>query len=127
MMMLSKNKYGAVKTTVLGIKFDSKLEASFYLPLKRLCEKFGLLLSLQVRYALYSVGKKMYYYKSDFTIYNCDGTKEFIVDAKGFLTNISKHKIDIVRDKYRHPVYVGKSIVRCLYELRKYFGLDDAS
>jgi hypothetical protein len=75
-------KYRAVKTTVDGIVFDSKREASRYLEL-RVAEKAGAItnLRLQVSFALVVNRMLICQYEADF-VYVRDGA-EIVEDAKG--------------------------------------------
>lgn len=89
-----KSKYGAVKTEIDGITFDSKHEASRYQEL-RLLEQAGEItnLRLQVPYILFPKNKhgRALKYIADFT-YN-DGNGQLIVeDAKGVKTPVYRLK-----------------------------------
>lgn len=93
------SKYGAKKTEIDGIKFDSKLEANRYMQLKFL-EEVGKIkeLRLQQEFELQPKFKdkegktiRAINYIADFTYYNDKG--EFIVeDTKGFETKEFKLK-----------------------------------
>ena len=89
-----KSKYGAVKTEVDGIKFDSKHEASRYQEL-RLLEQAGEItnLRLQMPYILFPKNEhgRALKYIADF-VYN-DNTGALVVeDAKGHPTDVYKIK-----------------------------------
>ena len=89
-----KSKYGAVKTAVDGIMFDSKREASRYCEL-RLLEQAGEIanLRLQVPYILFPKNEygRALKYIADF-VYN-DNTGALVVeDAKGHPTDVYKIK-----------------------------------
>ena len=89
-----KSKYGAVKTEIDGIVFDSKHEAKRYQEL-RLLEQTGEItnLRLQVPYILFPKNKhgRSLKYIADFT-YN-DGNGQLIVeDAKGLKTPVYRLK-----------------------------------
>lgn len=101
-----KNKYNNIKTTVDGIKFDSKKEADYYCQLKILkrageIKDFG----LQPRYELQPTFKKngtthrAITYVADFVIVNNDGTTE-IIDVKGVETQVFKIKKKLFEYKY---------------------------
>ena len=85
------NKFGAKKTAVDGIRFDSRKEAARYCELKRL-EQIGEIerLELQPKFELLPSfvydGKKIrgLVYRADFVYYK-DGVK-YIEDVKGFRT-----------------------------------------
>lgn len=81
------NKYGAKKTEVDGITFDSKLEARRYMQLMDML-RHGLIRGLlrQVRYSLDVNGKKIGTYIADFVYTDVAAGVEIIEDAKGVLT-----------------------------------------
>lgn len=102
-----KSKYRNVKTTVDGIKFDSKKEAEYYCKLKLLkqveeIKDFG----LQQRYELLPTFKKngttyrSITYVADFVITNNDGTTE-VIDIKGVETKDFKIKKKLF--EYMYP------------------------
>jgi protein associated with RNAse G/E len=81
-----RSKYGAVKTEIDGIKFDSKKEARVYQQLK-LMEKGGAVLYFerQTRYKFEYNNIKICEYRADFLVTFRDGHRE-IWDAKGVRT-----------------------------------------
>ena len=86
-----RSKYGSIKTSVDGQKFDSVKEANYYNDLKmRLLAGDIKGFCLQPTFIL-APGLK---YKADFIVFNLDGTTE-IVDTKGFRTKeyIAKKKV----------------------------------
>ena len=86
-----KSKYGAIKTNVDGITFDSQKEANYYCNLKLRLQGGDIRgFCLQPTFIL-APGLK---YKADFIIFNNDGTTE-IIDTKGFRTKeyIAKKKV----------------------------------
>ena len=89
-----KSKYGAVKTEVDGIMFDSKREASRYQEL-RLREQAGEIanLRLQVPYILFPKNEhgRALKYIADF-VYNDDTGALVVEDAKGHSTDVYKIK-----------------------------------
>ena len=89
-----KSKYGAVKTEVDGIMFDSKREASRYQEL-RLLEQAGEIanLRLQVPYILFPKNEhgRALKYIADF-VYNDDTGALVVEDAKGHSTDVYKLK-----------------------------------
>ena len=92
----NKSKYGAVKTNVDGITFDSKKEADYYCELKlRLQAKEIKGFCLQPTFVL-APGLR---YKADFIIFHNDGSTE-IVDTKGFKTKEYITKKKVFEDKY---------------------------
>jgi hypothetical protein len=83
------SKYGARKTTIDGIKFDSKMESDYYLYLKQMKEEGQIKdFSLQPKFLLQDKfekhGKKFraIYYISDFHVIYNNGS-EVIIDIKG--------------------------------------------
>lgn len=101
------NKYGAVKTTVNGITFDSRAEAEFYLYL--LAEqKIGRIekIELQHQYLLHAGIK----YIADFVITMPGGFQRYL-DVKGMETPVFKlkrklfekdvGKLEVVKASYR--------------------------
>ena len=114
-MAFKRNKYGAVKTEVDGIKFDSKAEAKRYKELK-LLEKVGEItdLELQVRYDFEINGVKLGFYKADFVYFVrlasslAESYGHTVEDVKGMKTpvyNLKKklmlalHGIEILETK----------------------------
>lgn len=89
-----RSKYGAIKTEVDGIKFDSKHEASRYKEL-RLLEQAGEIanLRLQVPYILFPKNEhgRALKYIADF-VYNDDTGALVVEDAKGHSTDVYKIK-----------------------------------
>ena len=96
-----KSKYGAVKTEIDGIIFDSKHEAKRYQEL-RLLERAGEInnLCLQVPYIL--IYKSMYgrsiKYVADF-VYSRNGLT-VVEDAKGMKTPVYRLKKRMMAEKY---------------------------
>lgn len=86
-----RNKYGAQRTEVDGLKFDSKKEAMRWLELKKL-EQVGAIQKLerQVSIPLHVAGVKVCTYRADF-MYEMDGAV-IVEDAKGFQTDVFKLK-----------------------------------
>lgn len=92
----NKSKYGAKKTNIDGITFDSKKEAEFYCDLKlRATIKDISGFCIQPVFIL-APGLK---YKADFIIFNNDGSFE-IIDVKGFKTKEYIAKKKVFEDKY---------------------------
>ena len=88
-----RNKYGAIKTMVDGVTFDSKAEAARYGVLKAM-QRGSLIsgLELQPRYDFALHGVKMGFYKADFR-YHDNRTGETIVeDVKGKATTVYRLK-----------------------------------
>jgi Protein of unknown function (DUF1064) len=89
--VMPANKYGAKRTEVDGITFDSKREATRYQDLK-VMQDLGLIsnLTLQVKYDLVMNGIKICSYKSDFD-YEENGQR-VVEDCKGMRTPTYKIK-----------------------------------
>lgn len=105
----SYNKYGASKTVIDGIKFDSKKEADFYAELK-LLEKAEVIsdLVLQPVFVLQDAfvckGKKIraITYVADFKYRQ--GDKTVVVDVKGMRTDVYKLKRKLFLKRYGDQV-----------------------
>lgn len=109
MRLRTRTKYGAVKTTVDGIVFDSKKEAHRYGELKLLV-KAGQIhdLQLQPQWVLTAgrgvpVGK----YRGDFSYCECDGgardctfAKPVVEDVKGVRTPLYRWKAKHLRAEF---------------------------
>ena len=102
---LRTHKYGAKKTTVDGITFDSKAEAKYYSFLKRLKERgeihdFELQpeFILQDKFKLAGKTISAIKYKADFLIHHMDGGRS-VVDVKGTATKdaLIKRKLFMFR------------------------------
>lgn len=96
--MIKRSKYGAKKTVVDGITFDSQAEATRYGVLK-IVQASGLItdLRLQVPYQITVNGKKVCRYVADF-VYSENG-KEVVEDVKGMRTpvyNLKKKLMEAV-------------------------------
>lgn len=127
-----RSKYGARKTVVDGITFDSKKEANRYRELK-LLEKAGEIccLRLQVPFELipaqyeetgevYTKGKdkgkpkrgkcieKVVNYIADFVYYNSDATVRTVEDVKGMRTPVYIIKRKLFR--WRYPDYEFREV-----------------
>ena len=96
---MKRNKYGAKKTVIDGIKFDSMAEGRRYKQLI-LLEKAGVIqeLELQPRYDLIVNGKKCGFYKADFR-YNELGN-QVVEDVKGMKTPVYNLKKKLVKAIY---------------------------
>lgn len=103
---MRRHKYGAKKTELDGIKFDSKKEAARYRELK-LLERAGEIrdLRLQVPYELQpkfrKAGKtwRSVTYVADFVYQTKDG-REVIEDVKGMRTDVYRLKRKLFEYKY---------------------------
>jgi hypothetical protein len=96
--VIKRSKYGAKKTVVDGITFDSQAEATRYGVLK-IVQASGLIrdLRLQVPYQITVNGKKVCRYVADFVYIESD--KEVVEDVKGMKTpvyNLKKKLMEAV-------------------------------
>jgi hypothetical protein len=101
-----RNKYGAIKTEVNGIVFDSKIEAKHYVQLQEQKESGAIKdLELQPKFLLQPGFKKngktfrAIHYIADFKVINHDGSIE-IIDVKGMETDTFKIKRKMFEDKF---------------------------
>lgn len=103
------NKYGNVKTTLDGITFDSKLEASRYAELK-LLERAGEIqqLQLQPKFTLQDAfeknGKKYraIVYIADFMYFDNAKRKWIVEDTKGMKTDVYELKKKLFEYKFKN-------------------------
>jgi hypothetical protein len=105
-----RSKYGATKTMVDGILFDSKREAAYYSELK-IREKAGEItgLALQRPFPIIMGGEKIGKYVSDFAfIDHSRGDRLRVIDVKGFDTPLSRFKRKCVEAFYQIKVEVVK-------------------
>ncbi|MEH7651990.1 DUF1064 domain-containing protein [Bacillus safensis] len=106
------NKYGARKTVVDGITFDSKAEAKYYEHLKWLKQTKQIKdFSLQPRFELQEAFKKnsktfrKIEYIADFEVTKLDGSKE-VIDIKGMETKEFAIKRKLYERKFDTPLKV---------------------
>lgn len=90
------SKYKNQKTVLDGIRFDSKLEASYYMYLKTLQLKG--VVNFFLRQVPIHLSADVTY-RVDFQVFYADGLIDF-VDVKGFETETFKIKKKLVEDKY---------------------------
>lgn len=85
--MRRRGKYGAVKTTIDGVRFDSKLEARRWNELKML-ERAGAITGLQrqIPFDLMVNGHLVCQYRADFAYVQPTTGERVVEDAKGVLT-----------------------------------------
>lgn len=115
MYRYKRNKYGAKKTTVDGITFDSKWEAQRWGELQAM-ERGGLVRDLerQVKYEIVVNGEKICRYIADFRykVVDDDGaTTEVVEDAKGVETPDFKLKKKLMKAVHQIDVYLSKKSV----------------
>lgn len=106
-------KYRNVKTTINGIKFDSKAEAEYYLIAKTYAERNNLELRLQEKFEIapkFNLAGKTYRainYIPDFTFYRYESLVK-VVDVKGMQTKDFKIKAKMFCYKYQVPLILAK-------------------
>lgn len=105
------HKFGAVKTVINGIKFDSKAEALYYQLHKhdegmKMQETFV----LQDKFRLNGKAYIAIKYKPDFTFYDEQGNLTKIVDVKGVMTDIFKIKAKLFANRYGMQITVAKKV-----------------
>jgi hypothetical protein len=97
------SKYHAIKTTIDGIVFASKREATRYQELK-LMERAGLISCLELQPVfrlIVKTGKSVGVYKADFKFWDV-ATKQWIIeDSKGVRTPVYRLKKRIVEEVYQ--------------------------
>ena len=106
------SKFGAKKTVVDGITFDSKWESERYGQLKAM-ERGGIVtdLELQVKYDIIINDIKICKYIADFVYKeeSPDGEiKEIVEDAKGFETPEFKLKKKLMKAVHNIEIYLSK-------------------
>ena len=105
-MVRKPHKYGAKKTIIDGITFDSKMEARYYLGLK-LRAKAGEIEIISLQPKVYLTEAKILY-KPDFFIWE-KGVGNIYIDVKGPTTPVFKIKMRLWK-KY------GPGILRVVYK-----------
>lgn len=109
--MKRPSKFGAVKTTVDGIEFDSKAEARRYGELK-LLERAGKIKNLerQPRYDLEVNGVKIGFYKADFRYWDQASSQQIVEDVKGMRTPVFAIKAKLMKALHRvEIVEIGRA------------------
>ena len=102
--MRRKHKFSAVRTELDGIKFDSKLEASYYQHLKLLQRAGEVVLFLRQTPIHLLGGTKLVV---DFQVFYSDGSVAFI-DVKGMETDSFKMKKRLVEAAYPIQIEIVK-------------------
>ncbi len=104
------NKYGAKRTIVDGITFDSKREAEVYGQLK-LLERAGKIygLALQRKFELVVNGEIIGNYKCDFAFIDVEQDGRLrVIDVKGVVTRDFKRVRKIIKAAYSIEIEVWK-------------------
>ena len=110
------SKYNAKKVEVDGIKFDSKVEAEYYLHLNEQVDKgeiqgFERQVKMTLQDSFYLEGVKgkirAITYVIDFKITEKDGSITYI-DVKGIETDVFKMKRKMFMNRYRTPLVTVK-------------------
>lgn len=128
--MICISKYGAKKVIVDGIKFDSKMEADFYLELK-LAQKQGKIIKfeLQPRFELQPKFQKngktirKIEYVADFIVYFLEDNieKKVIYDVKGF----SEDKVFLLKKKMFDYNYPELTLICITYYNRRWMSIEE--
>ncbi len=80
------NKYSAIKQSLDGYSFASKLEANTYLHLK-LLERAGEIKDIKCQVSVYLTEAKILY-KPDFSVFDIALNEVVYIEAKGFVTPV---------------------------------------
>lgn len=104
-----RNKYGAKKTTLDGITFDSKAEARYYAQLKQR-EKAGEVHSVELQrpYVLAVDGFLIATYKPDFSFWDQVEERQRVIDVKGVVTPVFRLKQKMMKAIYGIDIEVVK-------------------
>ncbi len=108
---MKRSKFGAKKTTVDGIEFDSKAEAKRWGEL-RLLERAGKIKTLerQVRYDLVVNGVNIGFYKADFRYWDQGSSQHVVEDVKGVRTPVFAIKAKLMKALHRvEIVEIGRA------------------
>lgn len=104
------SKYSNKKTTIAGIKFDSKLEAEHWITLKARearGEIVGLKRQVWIKLTEKPKGRgRNVFYVPDFVFFDKALGEVVLMDSKGFLTPEYKIKRDWLLEKYTGFVFV---------------------
>lgn len=96
-MKARRSKYGAVKTTVRGVVFDSAKESRRY---EELCilQQAGDIrgLALQPKFPFYVNDKPIFVYKADFCYIDNATGQHVVEDVKGFKTPVYRLKKKLI-------------------------------
>jgi hypothetical protein len=103
------NKFGAKRTLIDGICFDSKREASYYAALK-LRERAGEVtdVELQHPYALTVNGVLVATYRADFVFWDISLRRRRVIDVKGVMTPVFRLKQKLMRACHKIEIEVVK-------------------
>lgn len=107
---VANNKFGAKRTVVDGITFDSKREAAYYCELK-LREKAGEVSDVEMQrpFALVAgAGQLVGTYRADFTFHDHVSGSWRVIDVKGHDTALSRFKRKFVEALHGVKVEVVK-------------------
>jgi hypothetical protein len=107
-----RSKFGAIKTKVDGVMFDSRLESQWYVYLKILGTAGQIKdLELQKEFVLAVAGKQICIYIADYFFYDLKLGKSVVGDAKGVKTDVFKLKWKLMQALYpehHYQIYTGK-------------------
>ena len=94
-----RSKYGAKRTVIDGVLFDSKAEATYYTALK-MREKAGEVSAVELQRPFSLLGPKgelICTYKADFCFWDHKADRFRVVDVKGVETSVFKLKRKMMR------------------------------
>lgn len=114
---MKKSKFNNIYTAVDGIKFHSKLEASFYKTIKKAIALNSAvnLLRLQVPFIISRDGKKKYI--ADFVIFTKNNV--YVIECKGYQTDVSKLKMKLFVLLYPDiKLFIGSDISKLVLFLK---------
>lgn len=107
-----KNKFGAIKTKLDGIMFDSKLESKWYeyLKIRSIAGEISDL-DVQKEFPIAIKDKHVCNYIADYFFFDKKLDKWVVGDAKGFITEVFKLKwkmMAAIYPDYHYQIYTGK-------------------
>lgn len=104
-----RSKYGAQKTMIDGILFDSKREAAYYAELKQR-ENAGEVVGVELQrpFTILINGFLVGTYKSDFAFWDVTEDRFRVIDVKGMDTPLSRFKRKCVKAQYNVDVEIVK-------------------
>lgn len=102
---MKRSKYGAIKTTVDGITFDSKAEATRWCDLQNL-QRGGKIthLARQIHFQIKSNDKLICNYIADFTY--VENGNYVVEDVKGIITRDFRLKAKLFKAQYGYPITI---------------------
>ena len=119
MFFQRRGKYNATKTEIVGMIFDSQLEARIYLKyIKPLAAAEGWKVERQKKFELTVNGEKICEYIADFLVVKKNG-ESLVYECKGMMLPDALIKLRLFEAIHGIPVYVAKSL-KNIYRLNGY-------